>query len=45
MGSFSSANDGLLQIVVNKAVAAAQQRVAERVAQSGEDVSGVDITA
>jgi hypothetical protein len=43
--SFSSVNDGLMQITMNKAVAAAQQRVAERVAQSGEDSGGVDFSA
>jgi hypothetical protein len=37
--SFSSVNDGLMQIVMNKAVASARQRVNERLAQSN---GGVD---
>jgi hypothetical protein len=37
--SFSSVNDGLMQIIMNKAVASARQRVNERAAQSGVDLS------
>jgi hypothetical protein len=38
-GSFSSTNEGLLEIVMNKAVESARQRVNERAAQSGIDIS------
>jgi hypothetical protein len=40
--SFSSANDGLIQITVNRAIAAAQVRAAQRAAQKRGDSGGVD---
>jgi hypothetical protein len=43
--SFSSANDGLIQITVNRALAAARVRAAQRAAQQGQDSGGVDFSA
>ena len=43
--SFLSANDGLIQITVNRALAAARVRAAQRAAQQGEDSGGVDFSA
>ena len=43
-GSFTSFSDGLMEITMNKAVAAAQQRVAARMALAEGSVSGIDLS-
>ena len=43
--SFSSTNEGLIRITVNRALAAARVRAARRAAQQGEDSGGVDFSA
>ena len=42
--AFSTINDGRMQLTVNQAVAAAQQRVAEQTALSGDALSGIDLS-
>jgi hypothetical protein len=44
MDTFSSRNDGLIEITIRKALAAARQRAAERAKLNQASLGGVDLT-